>query len=63
VAFQKNRFRNIETKDRTPTEDESYGLLRCETIVLHPLTLVLDEPAVFIFYHNVREQHPSRSLP
>jgi hypothetical protein len=63
VAFQKNRFRNIETKDRTPTEDESYGLLGCETVVLYPVTPVLDKPTVFIFYQNVREQHPSRSLP
>jgi len=59
VAFQKNGFRNIET----PNEDESYGLLGCETVVLYPVTPVLDEPAVFIFYHNVREQHPSLSLP
>jgi hypothetical protein len=63
VAFQKNRFRNTEIKDRTSTEDESYGLLGCETVVLYPVTPVLEEPAVFIFYHYIREQHPSWSLP
>ena len=63
VAFRKNRFRNTETKDRTSTEDESYGLLWCETVVLYPITPVLEEPAVSIFYHKVREQHPSQSLP
>jgi len=63
VAFQKNRFRNTETKNRTSTEDENYGLLGCETVVLYPVTPVMEEPAVFIFYHNVMEQHPLQSLP
>jgi hypothetical protein len=38
VAFQKNRYRNTETKDITSTEDENYGLLGCETVVLYPVT-------------------------
>jgi len=62
VAFQNNRFRNTETKDRTSTEDESYGLQRCETVVLYPVTPVLEQPAVSTFNHNVQEQHPSQSL-
>jgi hypothetical protein len=61
VEFQENRFRNVEIKDSTSTEDESYGLLRYETVVLFPVTLVLEKPAVFIFYDNVKEQHPSQS--
>jgi hypothetical protein len=53
VASQINGFRNVGTKERTSTEDESYGLLGCEAVVWSPFTPTLEEPAALIFYSNV----------